>query len=59
MSLLGQKDVASGGAEHHILLEPRQDFQAESNLSICCAYFLLTCMIKSKLPGMKQKNVEK
>lgn len=56
VSLLGQKDVASGGAEHHVLLEPHQGFQAESNLSICCAYFLLTCVIKSKLPGTKQKE---
>lgn len=40
----------------HVLLEPRQGFQAESNLSASCAYFLLTCVIKSKLPRMKQKK---
>lgn len=48
--------IGWGGAEHCVLLEPCQGFQAESNLSICCAYFLLTCVIKSKLPGTKQKK---
>lgn len=41
-----------------ILLEPRQGFQAESNPSICCAYFLLTCVIKSKLPRTRQKKLK-
>ena len=33
--------------------------QAESNLPNCCAYYLLTCMIESKLPRKNKKKERK